>query len=521
LIPFLGPVAGGNYGASRAGRMLKFNSPNDPAYLVLHTMAGTVASTDATFKRQGSKRSAHYGVELNGSVVQWVRDADSAFHSGDAEFDLASFAITHEDGGETAAPRTDALYAASSSLVRDLCLRYDIPLSRRWVIRHSEVPGVVDSCPDGLDVDRIVAMALVGYHVEPPPTIGSEAGSGVTGVTNGSTPEPGTAAAPAAAASSTASPTNTLQDIAQTIYQDPSRWTDIHSAIQGVVDEVPTMKLVMKMLADSGQVPDGAKPPDGGGNGTPAASTAAPTAAPATPAPKQWGGSQAAIFALQILYLTILAGLAIVYFTNRSLINLPASLGPIPVPIPWFGALGAVLISLVGLTQHRNDWDPSYRFWHWARPLLGASFGTISVLIFQAGILAVGTQPTTTAGNTPKDLLYYLVAFVVGYREETFRELIKRLTDVIFSPGPDAASVNVSSMSPQSGQAAGGTPVTVLGTGFDGTDSVKFGTVQAVFHIDGDGQLSVTSPPGQAGTTVNVAVVAGAVSAIAGAFTYN
>jgi hypothetical protein len=235
---------------------------------------------------------------------------------------------------------------------------------------------------------------------------------------------------------------------------------------------------------------------------------------------KEWGGSKPAVFAIQIIYLTILAVLAIIYFTDRASIGLPESLGPVSIAVPWYGALGAVLISLVGVTQHRSDWDPAYRFWHWSRPLLGASFGSISVLIFQAGILAVGSTPSASSKDVPRNLLYYIVAFAVGYREETFRELMKRLTDVIFSPGPSAGAAVVSSMSPQSGPAAGGTLVTLLGSGFKDTDGVRFGSVPAKFHIDGDSQVTVTSPPGQPRTTVSVTVTAQSATAVAGTFTY-
>jgi hypothetical protein len=249
-----------------------------------------------------------------------------------------------------------------------------------------------------------------------------------------------------------------------------------------------------------------------------------PPPSPAQPVPpteKLRGGSQGFIFGLQVAYLAALGALAAIYFTNRALISLPETLGPLPIAVPWFGALGAVLISLVGVTEHRRDWDPSYRFWHWSRPVLGASFGAISVLIFEAGILAVGSAPIASPENVPRNLLYYLAAFVVGYREETFRELVKRLTDVIFSPGPaGTAGLAISSMSPQSGPAAGGTAVTVLGTGLTDTDSVRFGTANAQFHIDGDTQVTVTTPPGRAGATVNVVVTAKSATATAGPFTY-
>src|SRR5262249_49769675 len=136
---------------------------------------------------------------------------------------------------------------------------------------------------------------------------------------------------------------------------------------------------------------------------------------------------------------------------------------------------GAVLISLTGVFAHKNDWDKELWPWHISRPLIGIALGVVSVLILQAGILAVGsspntqsesnnTKPTNTStppasagsqapnpdsqpantgsqpGNTgaqpannnqpvnsnstngkPSNLLYYLIAFLVGYREETFR----------------------------------------------------------------------------------------------------
>jgi hypothetical protein len=95
-----------------------------------------------------------------------------------------------------------------------------------------------------------------------------------------------------------------------------------------------------------------------------------------------------------------------------------------------------------------------------------------------------------------QNLLYYLIAFAVGYREQTFRDLLKRLLDVILSPGNAAAGAQhaVLSISPVSGPDAGGTSVAVTGAGLSNTRSVKFGTQQAGFHIDSDHHLTVVSP---------------------------
>jgi len=471
-------------------------------------MAGSVRSADAKFKNPASQISAHYGVGLDGRVVQWVAESDTAFHAGNSDMDLSSIGIEHEDDGNYDAPRTDALYSASSSLVREICQRYGIPISRQWIIKHSEVPGAATRCPDALDIDRIVTMAE-GAQAPAQPIAESPAPAVAT------TEPPGPQPATTQQAGQPQPIADALREISANVYGDPSRWQDIYDAIKGVVADAPGLGHLLAAPSDQSiPQPDAAGP---AGSPSPAAVVGVQGPPPPT---KLWGGSQGAIFSLQIFYLTILAVLAIIYFTDRSLINLPESLGPISVAVPWFGALGAVVISLVGTTEHRQDWDPSYRFWHWSRPLLGASFGSVSVLIFQAGILAVGSTPTANPQSVPRNLLYYLVAFVVGYREETFRELIKRVTDIILSPGPGGAGPAVGSMSPQTGPASGGTAVTVLGSGLKNTDTIRFGAVPAKFRIDGDSQITITSPPGQTGASVTVTVAAKAATAMAGTFTY-
>ena len=51
----------------------------------------------------------------------------------------------------------------------------------------------------------------------------------------------------------------------------------------------------------------------------------------------------------------------------------------IPLSVIWFGMLGAVLCSLQGIIQHGDDFDPSFNYWHVARPLVGAIVGLMSV----------------------------------------------------------------------------------------------------------------------------------------------
>lgn len=114
----------------------------------------------------------------------------------------------------------------------------------------------------------------------------------------------------------------------------------------------------------------------------------------------------------------------------------PANLGPLPAATPWFGAVGAVLVGLTGHFLHYNDWDPSYNRWHISRPLLGALEGPIGCLL-----LLVTVRAATK--NTPvADAAFYdAVAFLVGFAERSFRDLIEKATNVLIGPGdPNSGS---------------------------------------------------------------------------------
>jgi hypothetical protein len=210
-------------------------------------------------------------------------------------------------------------------------------------------------------------------------------------------------------------------------------------------------------------------------------------------------------FMVALAYLSLILALGLLFFLKRQvLFFLPNSFGPVPVGVPWFGALGSVLISLTGVFEHEHDWDEGYWPWHIARPLIGVGLGVVSVLIMQAGVLAVGSAPQS---DGPKNLLYYLVAFLVGYREQTFRELIKRLVDVILSPGTSPGTLpNLHQANPPQAPHATPTQVVIAGSGLTGTQTVKFGSLVAQFTVNSDGQITATTPNGGAAGAVSLTV---------------
>jgi len=203
--------------------------------------------------------------------------------------------------------------------------------------------------------------------------------------------------------------------------------------------------------------------------------------------------SRVAIFIVQIAWMVVLGGLAGAFFIDRTLIPLADSLGSVPLAVIWFGALGAVLISLTGIVEHAHDWDESFALWHLSRPLVGASLAVIGVLILQAGVLAIGSSPNVST-ETPKNLLYYLIAFLVGYREETFRELIKRLVDLILAPGTSGPVPTITGLVPAASPVAGGGAIVISGSGFTGATAVTFGRHSAAFKVDSDTQITAQLP---------------------------
>jgi N-acetylmuramoyl-L-alanine amidase len=151
-----------NFSAGRDGHSMAI----PPAYVVMHTMVGTIGSANSRFQQASQQASATYGVGLNGSIVQWVDEDNAAWANGTYDrnpgSNLDSISIEHEDGGDYNGPRTPELYHTSALLVRDICNRYNIPINRQFVLKHSEVSINPTACPDALDVDRIVALAASG-----------------------------------------------------------------------------------------------------------------------------------------------------------------------------------------------------------------------------------------------------------------------------------------------------------------------------------------------------------------------
>jgi hypothetical protein len=136
------------------------------------------------------------------------------------------------------------------------------------------------------------------------------------------------------------------------------------------------------------------------------------------------------IFVFEITYLVLLIGLFLFYTSSDWLRDALPALGPIPIQVAWFGAIGAVLAGLGGIYYHNQDWDPAYNFWHYSRPLVGGVVGGVGSLLFYVSV-SIGTKNPVV----PNVLTFDAVAFVLGFADDAFRDLIKKVTTLLFGAG--------------------------------------------------------------------------------------
>ena len=151
--------------------------PWHPIAIVIHIMEGTLADTDSWFQTSASRVAAHYGVGKNGEVHQYVQEKDSAWHAGRVHspvwqlliptqppvdgryYNPNYYTIGIEHEGNESMDWTDAMYAASSSLIRDISTRWNIPLDRSHIIGHHEIFSP-KACPGGkVDLNKLIALA--------------------------------------------------------------------------------------------------------------------------------------------------------------------------------------------------------------------------------------------------------------------------------------------------------------------------------------------------------------------------
>ncbi len=109
--------------------------------IVIHVTQGSYGGTVSWFANPAAHVSAHYVVRsMDGEITQTVREKDIAWQAGNSAVNARSIGIEHEAFMSNCAWYTDAMYRSSAQLVAYLAAKYQIPLDRKHIIGHSEVP---------------------------------------------------------------------------------------------------------------------------------------------------------------------------------------------------------------------------------------------------------------------------------------------------------------------------------------------------------------------------------------------
>jgi N-acetyl-anhydromuramyl-L-alanine amidase AmpD len=121
------------------------NSNRETSYdvrkIVIHVAEGSYSGTISWFENCSAQASAHYVVSRKGSVAQCARGEDIAWHAGWWDTNTHSIGIEHAGYIDNPEWFTKSMYHASARLAAWCCKKYEIPIDRKHIIGHSEVPG--------------------------------------------------------------------------------------------------------------------------------------------------------------------------------------------------------------------------------------------------------------------------------------------------------------------------------------------------------------------------------------------
>ena len=134
-----------------------------PAWLirkiVVHTAEGSYAGTISWFRNPRARVSAHYVVSRDAQVTQMVPLSRSAWHAGNGAVNRTSVGIEHEGYAGIPWMFGDAGYRASARVTAAILRSRVLPIDRRHVIGHNEVP----------DPNRKGRFGGFDHHTDPGP----------------------------------------------------------------------------------------------------------------------------------------------------------------------------------------------------------------------------------------------------------------------------------------------------------------------------------------------------------------
>ncbi|MEU6734905.1 peptidoglycan recognition family protein [Streptomyces physcomitrii] len=141
--------AGAEWTGASPANWRRADRPDDYAIdmVVVHVTQGSYRSTLKVFRDPAHQAATHYVVRGDGEVTQMIRELDVAFHAGNRAYNERSVGIEHVGWVDRPESFTEEMYRASARLTAGICARYDIPVDRKHIIGHVEVPGTDHTDP--------------------------------------------------------------------------------------------------------------------------------------------------------------------------------------------------------------------------------------------------------------------------------------------------------------------------------------------------------------------------------------
>ena len=118
-------------------------------FIVIHVTEGSFAGTVSWLRDPHAHSSANFVVSREGRVQVLVRLHDIAWHAGNWAYNLRSVGIENEGYTDDPAGFPVGEYRATARLAAVIARRSLIPIDRRHIVGHSEVPDPSDSLQGG------------------------------------------------------------------------------------------------------------------------------------------------------------------------------------------------------------------------------------------------------------------------------------------------------------------------------------------------------------------------------------
>src|SRR3990167_1359566 len=154
-----------------------------PLILVIHriSLPGlTAGSAISRFTDPKQEVSSHAICKYDGTIINLVRDSDTAFCNGvvvnpksslvkmyfQKGISINEISLSLENEGSEYADLTSEQYKANASWVKEKCIKFNIPINALHVIRHDQIRSD-KTCPGKINIEKIIILASKAEPIQP------------------------------------------------------------------------------------------------------------------------------------------------------------------------------------------------------------------------------------------------------------------------------------------------------------------------------------------------------------------